>query len=48
MSTEVEYNLEINRLKNQKLVLDTEVANLIKVRDKVYLEIADQRKGCWE
>jgi uncharacterized protein YdcH (DUF465 family) len=43
MDETTSYNLAINELKQQKLKLDKEVADLLCERDKVYNEIADQR-----
>lgn len=45
MSTEIEYNLAINKLKQQKMVVEKEVDTLIYERDKVRAEIADQRNA---
>lgn len=45
MSTEIEYNLAINKLKQQKMVVEKEVDTLIYERDKVREEIADQRNA---
>ena len=45
MSTEIEYNLAINKLKQQKMVVEKEIVSLIYDRDKIRNEIADQRNA---
>jgi uncharacterized phage infection (PIP) family protein YhgE len=45
MSTEIEYNLAINKLKQQKMVVEKEIVSLIYERDKIRNEIADQRNA---
>lgn len=42
---ETEYNLAINELKNKKMALEKETSDLIKEKDKVMNEIAQQRRA---
>jgi uncharacterized protein YdcH (DUF465 family) len=43
MDQTTSYNLAINELKQQKLLLDKEIADLLNKRDIIYNEISDQR-----
>ena len=45
MNEETSYNLAINELKKQKLILDKEISSLIIDRDKIKNEIASQRSA---